>query len=159
MTPSLPHPEQAVATFHAGFSCAQAVFSTLSPSYGLSQQQALLVAGAFGGGMAHQGRTCGAVTGALMLIGLAYGQTQPGDYTTRDHTYALTQRFLSAFQSLHGTLDCRDLLGIAINTPEGLQTANNQGLFVTRCPRYVYSAVEILEKILAESAKGEINHE
>ncbi len=54
--------ERAALCFKEGFSCAQTVFSTYGPQFGLDREMALKVAGAFGGGMAHMGRTCGAVT-------------------------------------------------------------------------------------------------
>lgn len=65
--------ERAVACFKEGFSCSQAVFSTFAPQLGLECELALKVAGLFGGGMGRLGEVCGAVTGALMALGLKYG--------------------------------------------------------------------------------------
>ena len=71
--------EQAVACFAQTFNCAQAILSTYGLQLGLERELALRVAGAFGAGMGRMGETCGAVTGAFMLIGLKYGKTRPED--------------------------------------------------------------------------------
>jgi C_GCAxxG_C_C family probable redox protein len=62
--------EKAVGLFQEGFSCSQALRSTYGERYGLARDLALKLGDAFGGGMGGLGRMCGAVTGALMVIGL-----------------------------------------------------------------------------------------
>ena len=103
---------------------------------------------AFGGGMGRMAKTCGAVTGAFMVIGLKYGQTQSNDKAAKEKTYALVREFADLFAKEHGSIECRELLACDINTPEGLKTANEKDLFKTICPKCVESAVKILEKIL-----------
>lgn len=124
------------------------MFSTLGPESGLDRDTALRVAGAFGGGMAGTGQTCGAVTGALMVIGLKYGQTQGEDKQAKEKTYALAREFLERFKARNGALLCRELLGYDINTPEGMQAIRDKGLFDSLCPRLVANAVEILEELV-----------
>jgi hypothetical protein len=68
--------EEAVACFAEGFSCAQAVCAVYGPLYGMEREMALRAAGAFGGGMGRSGQTCGAVTGAMIVIGLKHGKIQ-----------------------------------------------------------------------------------
>ena len=62
--------EVAVDCFEEGFNCSQAVVSAFAPELGLDRETALRVAAAFGGGMGRTGETCGAVSGALMVIGM-----------------------------------------------------------------------------------------
>ena len=62
--------EKTVARFEKGLNCSQAIVATYGPPLGLERDSALKVAAAFGGGMGHLGRTCGAISGALMVIGL-----------------------------------------------------------------------------------------
>ena len=81
--------EEAVACFKSDFSCSQAVFSVYAEQLGLDKQVALKISCAFGGGMARMAETCGAVTGALMVIGLKHGKARPDDNDARDRTYAL----------------------------------------------------------------------
>jgi C_GCAxxG_C_C family probable redox protein len=140
--------ECAVSCFQEGFSCAQAVFSTYGPQYGLDRELALKVAGAFGGGMGHMGHVCGAVTGAFMVIGLKYGKTRPEDNEIRDKAYSLVQEFTRRFESRNGSIICRELLGCDISTPVALEMAREKGLFETLCPRLVQNAAEIIEEIL-----------
>lgn len=140
--------EIAVATFKDGFSCTQAVLSTLSPDLGLDRETALRVAGAFGGGMARMGLTCGAVTGSMMVIGLKYGQVKEGDSQAKDKTYALVRRFVEEFKARNGSIVCRELLGYDISTPEGMQMIKEKGLTTSLCPKLVRDAVEILEQLL-----------
>jgi C_GCAxxG_C_C family probable redox protein len=115
---------------------------------GLERELALRVAGAFGGGMARMGETCGAVTGALMAIGLKYGMTQAKDEKARDKTYKLAQEFATRFKERHGSIVCRDLLGYDLGKPEGRKGALEKGLFTTLCPQFVQDAVEIVEQLL-----------
>lgn len=140
--------EIAVARFKEGFSCSQAVLSTFAPELGLEREAALRVAGAFGGGIARTGQTCGAVSGALMVIGLKHGQTRGEDKQAKENTYALAREFLERFKMQRGTLLCRELLGYDIGTPEGMQAAKDRGLFDSLCAGLVANAAEILEQLV-----------
>jgi C_GCAxxG_C_C family probable redox protein len=124
------------------------VLSSFGEELGLDRERALKVAGAFGGGMARMGETCGAVTGAFMAIGLKYGKAKAKDDAARDKTYDLVKEFVARFKDRHGSIVCRDLLGCDLSNPEGLKTASKKGLFDTLCPQFVQDAAEILEEIL-----------
>jgi C_GCAxxG_C_C family probable redox protein len=138
----------AVSLFGQGFTCSQAILGAFCSRYGLDQATALKVSCAYGGGMASTGETCGAVTGALMTIGLAHGRSSVADQESKARTYALTKQFWNEFRSRRGTLVCRELLGVDISTPEGSKQAQEAGLFRELCPRLVKDAAEILEHIL-----------
>lgn len=142
--------EVALARFQEGFSCSQSVFSTFAEELGLDREMALKVSAAFGGGMGRMAQTCGAVTGAFMAIGLKYGTIDAADIETKEKVYALVKEFAGRFEFRHGTIMCKDLLGVDINTPEGLKIAREQNLFATICPRMVKDAAEIAEEILAK---------
>jgi C_GCAxxG_C_C family probable redox protein len=140
--------KQAVAYFEQGFYCSQAVLAAHAPELGLDRDSALKIAAAFGAGIARTGRTCGAVTGALMAIGLKHGRTAAGDIAAKARTDQLAGQFLAEFQARHGALDCRELLGHDIGTPAGLEQARAEGLFTTLCTRLVREAAEILGPLL-----------
>lgn len=140
--------EQAAALFKEGFSCSQAVFAAFSEDQGLDRDTSLKLAQAFGGGMAHLGEACGAVTGAFMLIGLKYGRTKADDLEARDRTYAKMRRFAERFKALHCSIQCRCLLGLDLGTEEGLRLAREKNLFQTLCAKYVQDAATIVEEIL-----------
>jgi C_GCAxxG_C_C family probable redox protein len=140
--------EQAIATFNQGYNCSQSVLSAFSLEYGLDHLMAFKIGSAFGGGMGRQGATCGAVTGAFMVMGLKYGMTFAEDRKSIEKTYELVNEFTAKFKERHGSVICRDLLGCDISNRENLLQARKQGLFQNLCPAYVKTAVEILEEIL-----------
>jgi C_GCAxxG_C_C family probable redox protein len=142
--------EKAVARFAEGFNCSQAVFSSFAE--GINEETALKMASGFGGGMGRMAETCGAVTGAMMVLGLRFGATLPTPLE-KERIYALIRDFSDRFKARNGSILCRTLLNCDISTPEGLHVAKEKNLFKTSCPKYVQDAAEILEEMLAESRK------
>jgi hypothetical protein len=55
---------------------------------------------------------------------------------------------LRQFQARHGSIVCRELIGVDLSTSEGHNLGVQRGVFDNLCPRFVSAAVEILEKIL-----------
>jgi len=147
--------ERAVSCFEE-YNCAQAVLSTYGPQVGLERELALRISGAFGGGIARMGKTCGTVTGALMVIGLQHGNTQAGDDETKERCYSLAREFMAQFKSRNGSITCKELLGCDINIPEEKLLAKEQGLFDTLCLKFVQDAAEIIEQII--NARKEEEH-
>ena len=98
--------------------------------------------------MARTGGTCGAVTGALMVIGLKHAKTRKDDDDSREFAYALAQEFMDMFRERNGSLICRDILGADVSTPEGMRAVREKDLFRTVCPKFVRDAGELLEGIL-----------
>jgi C_GCAxxG_C_C family probable redox protein len=95
--------------------------------------------------------TCGAVTGALMAIGLKYGKGELDEEAAKAHAYKLSQELISVFKEKNKSICCRDLLdGLDINTPEGMAEIQKRGLFQCNCSKYVQEAVLITEAILSE---------
>ncbi len=140
--------EKAVALFKEGFSCSQAVFSAFSDNFGIDRNTALKISQPFGGGMAHLGEACGAVTGAFMLIGLKYGRTKADDLEARDRTYAKMRQFADRFKALHCSIQCRCLLGLDLGTEEGMRLAKEKNLFQTICVKYVQDAALIVQEFI-----------
>lgn len=137
----------ALETFGAGFNCSQAVLTAFAEDFGLNREMALRVAGGFGGGM-RLGETCGAVTGAFMVIGLKYGKTRPEDNAAREKTYALVKEFAVRFKARRDSIVCRELIGCDLSTEEGYACAKEKRVFQELCPQFVRDAVQILEEIL-----------
>jgi C_GCAxxG_C_C family probable redox protein len=140
----------AAACFKEGFSCSQAVLSACSERFGLDREMALRVAGAFGGGMARTGGTCGAVTGAFMVIGLKHGKTKADDNNAREKTYELAKEFTARFVERNKSIVCKELLGHDLSTPEGREAVKEKKLATTICPKFVQDAVEIVVDIVKE---------
>lgn len=135
-------------TFLRGYSCSQAVLSSRCEKYGLDQKTALAMATGFGGGIARTGNTCGAVTGAIAIIGLHAGSDRAGDTAAKENTYRLVREFIAEFEDAFGSINCVDLVGCHIGTPSGHDQARKNGVFENVCPRFVDGAVDILDRIL-----------
>ena len=148
MTNNAARVEKAVSYFKEGFACSQAVLSSFADEFGLDRNMALKVAAGFGGGMGRTAQTCGAVTGAYMVIGLSHGATAASDREAKEKTYRLVREFNEAFKARNGCLLCKELLGCDISTPSGFEEAKQKDLLKTICPKVVGDAVEILGEML-----------
>ena len=134
--------------FNRKMNCAQAVLSSFCKEYGLAENQALRLAQGFGGGMAHTGRTCGAVSSAYLVLGLAQKTASENPRENIDKTYALMAEFDKKFQALHGSLTCTELVGYDLSVPEEAAEAREKQVFTTKCPNFVRDAVKIVESLL-----------
>jgi C_GCAxxG_C_C family probable redox protein len=146
----MSRPDIAVELFLQGYNCAQAILAAFAPAFGLSREHALKVAGTFGGGMARSGDACGAVTGAMMVLGLAYSSAEV-DPEAKARSYAAVHRLFAEFRTSHGSIVCRDLLGCDIGTEEGWKEAQERDTHHTVCPQLVRRAAEVVEGILART--------
>lgn len=141
--------EIAISRFKEGALCSQSVFTAFSEELGLDRETASKIATPFGGGMSLMGEVCGAVTGALMAIGLKHGNQSNwrAEDSQKEKTYAVSASFVQEFRKRNGSIKCRDLLKLDISTPEGRQAAREGNLYIKLCPKYVRDAAEILEKL------------
>jgi C_GCAxxG_C_C family probable redox protein len=130
------------------FTCSAAVFSTFSQELGLDPDTAKKIACGFGAGISKTGNICGAVSGAIMVIGLKYGKAETGDDAATEKTRALTRRFIAEFTRKNGSVNCTDLLGCDLSNPDDYARARDTELFITKCPLLVRDAADIVEKIL-----------
>jgi len=139
----------ALAYFRNKFNCSQSVLTPFGTEFNLSTDECLKIATAFGGGMGRQQQTCGAVTGALMAIGLKYGKGINDDEAKKQFTYSKTREFFEEFIKIHGSTNCRELLdGLDMTDPEGHKKIIERNLFELKCEKYVADAVKITEKLL-----------
>lgn len=143
--------ENAVKCFTDGFNCAQAVLSSFSEEYSCPKELALKISGAFGSGMGQLGETCGAVTGALMIIGLKYGKYKSSDTESKDRTYACVKQYSDIFKLRFGSIKCTDLIKFNLSNHEELIEARKAGVFQSICPELIKCSVEILESLFQKS--------
>lgn len=139
---------KAVQYFENGYMCSQAVFAAFAEQFGITEKQALQIGACFGGGM-NKGEVCGACTGALMVLGLRYGQFDLSDVASRTQGSVMAVQFLDEFEKSKGSYTCRDILGCDLRTEEGRNYARSNGLFGTLCPEMVRKAAEIVAELLA----------
>ncbi len=141
--------EKALNYFSNNFNCSQAVFTAFAVDMGMEEQLALKLATSFGGG-ARCGQICGAVSGALMALGLKYGHCHSGDSEEKAKAYALAVEFNKRFCEKNGTVVCKELLGYDISVPEEKEEIIKRDLFSTICPKAISDAVEIVQQMLTQ---------
>jgi C_GCAxxG_C_C family probable redox protein len=137
--------EESAAVFGNGFNCAQGVFVPFAEEHGLAAETARLTASAFGAGMARTQETCGAVTGALMAIGLKYGFARPDDQARKDLVLQKSRELIARFRGEFGTIKCRELLDCDLNTEEGQalhKERDQREQICMKCVKYAASVVE-----------------
>ncbi len=139
--------EKAVTYFDNGFCCSQAVFTTFATEYGIPEELALKISTQFGAG-ARKGEMCGAVSGALMALGLKYGFSDGTAWEKKELAHRMADEFMNRFVEKKGTVVCRELLGHDLSKQGELEQCRELGLFKTICPEMVRCAAEIVEDML-----------
>jgi len=139
--------DRAVENFRQGCNCSQAVLTAFAADYGMDETTAALVARGFGGGMGRTGGVCGAVSGAVMVIGLSTRAIEDAG-EGKQRAYALVREFFRLFGERRPSIECRALLGYAIGDPEMYVLIKEQDLFETVCAGVIRDAAEVLEAIL-----------
>lgn len=143
------HEEKAVAYFGNNFNCSQAVFATFAEELGMDIETALKIGTPFGSG-ARRGEICGAVSGALMVLGLKYGHCHSENGEEKAKAYRVADDFLNRFKEAKGTVVCRELLNYDLTKEEDMKEIMDRNLFRTVCPEMVRCATAIVEEMLAE---------
>ena len=110
---------------------------------------ALKIATQFGGG-ARKGEMCGAVSGALMVLGLKYGHYHYNALEEKGNAYKIAEDFMNRFIAKKGTVVCRELLGYDVSKPEDMIKIKEMDLFKKTCPEMIKCATEIVEEMLQE---------
>ncbi len=128
-----------------GFNCAQAVAVAFADELGYDKKTMLAASAGFGGGIGRQAMTCGALTGATIVLGFTKGQTENNDLATKAKCYQAVQDFFMEFKKVHGATTCKDLLNCDISTPEGFDI-HKRGDHKAMCLSFIETAVGILEK-------------
>ena len=108
--------------------CAQAILHTYADVAGISEEAAMNIAGAFGGGMGCMEGTCGALVGAGLVLGLA----------NKDKVKSMKQmrQVMTKFQERNGATQCKLLKGVGTK------------VMLRECPDCVADAAEFLEEEL-----------
>ncbi len=139
--------EEVDRLFKEGFDCSQIVLAAVSDKLGITREHAYAVASCFGIGMA-QGETCGAATGAMMAIGIRYGNVKTGDLKTKSEVCAKRDEFIRRFAEMNGKVRCPDLLGRRVDSFDELMLLGATTDVFKNCPKYCVNAVKILEEML-----------
>ena len=126
------------AEYHAmGYNCAQAVACAFADKVTMSEDDLFRVLEGHGLGMGGMRGTCGAITGAVSIIGLL-NSNGTADPTSKASTYKIARKITEKFEEKNGVSLCHELKGI------------ETGVVARTCPGCIDDAVDILEEVLAE---------
>lgn len=141
--------ETARAIYGQGYACSQAVLVSFADELRIDKETAFKISSAFGGGIGRTGETCGALTGAIMVLGLKYGSSDLPNDLSKKELYDTVSYFLNEFKEKHSTILCRELLGYDISIPEEYEQLKEKEISKKKCPQFISDAVKILENMLA----------
>ena len=133
--------------FLSHWNCTQAVLESLSGHAGMDAEAVTRITTPFAAGM-WNGLTCGAVTGAMMALGIRFGRATDGDGKGTDVTKVKMRELVAAMRAQFGDLDCSALLGTDMATDAGVSQAAGKGLFKSKCPLLVEAAVKEAAKLM-----------
>jgi C_GCAxxG_C_C family probable redox protein len=142
--------ELALEYFKKGYNCAQAVLCAFGPDFEMDRETAFRVSCGFGGGIARLQFTCGAVTGAVMVLGLKFGKPVGDSFEkAKVNTYEPVRRLIDEFKKRNNALACIDLLGLDMNNEEQRKQIKEKNLHAVICEKCVGDCVEILEELVS----------
>ena len=128
------------------YNCAQAVLSAYAAAYKLEKDKALQVAVGFGGGIGRLQETCGAVTGAVIALGLSSDFKEEEGRPRINEVYAKVRSLIGEFSAQYGTVKCRDLLGGCDLLSEEGQKYFRENNLREKCREYVRLCCDLLDK-------------
>ena len=141
--------ESAMHLHNNGFNCCQSVFAAFSDEINLDEKTALRIATGFGGGI-RVGSVCGALTGALMVLGMHNGHDTFNDLEEKQRVNEMTLGYIETYKAAVGNIACRDILGFNPSIPcksEEMER-QRQELKAVRCPNAIETAVRLLMEMI-----------
>ncbi len=146
--------DKAVELFMQGYNCSQAVTAAFADLYGLDTEMALRVSAGFGGGVGRLRMMCGAVSGMVLLAGLAEGQTEGDDRKGKTECYKSVRSLLDRFKAENSSVICAELLALAGAKTDGshIPSERNAEYYKKRpCVAKVESAARIFAEFIESS--------
>jgi len=139
--------------------CSQCVLAALQESLGLGSQDSFKAASGLAGGIARMGRTCGALMGGLMGIGLAFGREVLEDSTTSQgygRAMELSGELCRRFEKEFGSTQCwdiqRSLFGRSFDLRDPAEReAFRQAGGYEKCPYVAGKAAELSAAAILEA--------
>lgn len=150
--------EKAKSFFKEGYNCAQAVFMAFADDLNIDKDTLLKLTSSFGGGMGRLREVCGAVSGMFMVAGMIHGYNDPNDNHAKTKHYRRIQKLATQFIENHGSIICRDLLGLTVKSDEPVPVQRTADYYKKRpCVQLVGDAARILDEMLRQEKDEKIN--
>lgn len=131
----------AIEKHNLGYNCAQSVALTYADLVDMDPKQLFAVTEGFGLGGGNMQGTCGALSGAIALVGLIHSCRDLEHPTTKAQTYGLDKEMLEAFKERNGSVLCHELKGVGT------------GKVLRSCPDCIMDACEFFEKLYEAKLK------
>ena len=128
----------------SGYNCAQSVLKAVLEEKGIFFDEAMSLSSGFGGGIAGEGRTCGAVSGAIMAIGVLNGLHSKDVVKNKERTYKISSILIERLKTKFGSIQCYELIGVDMKDSEAKKAARERGVFSDQCSEFVATAVRIV---------------
>ena len=137
--------EKALKLYQSGYNCAQSIVGAFEDLLEKRTNTMIDMATGFGGGMGRLQQTCGAVSGAFMVMSSLYNQSEKSSKEQLNHDI---QYFARTFNHIHGDLNCKNLIEYNLNDPEEHELAKRNRIFEKKCTQFIETSVELVEDIL-----------
>lgn len=149
------HCKRAEELFKSGYNCAQSVFCSFCEDVGMDFETALKLSSSFGGGMGRLREVCGAVSAMFMIAGLKYGYTEATDDKIKEEHYRRIQTLAELFQQKHGSIICRELLGLKGGKDTPVPSKRTKEYYTSRpCEEIVKNSAQIMEEYINTITKN-----
>ena len=144
--------EMAMANFYEGYNCSQSIVLAFADLIPIEKSTLLRMASSFGGGMGRLREVCGSVTGMFMIAGILYGYDGPETGQVKADHYARIQELAHRFEEKHGSIVCREMLGLSVRHDVPVPEARTQEYYKKRpCPEIIGDAADLLEQYIKEN--------
>lgn len=117
---------------HGSYNCAEAVVAAFSEARGEAPRTLTPLVTCFGGGVGSLGHMCGAISGALVVLGREASERG----LPRPEVRALAQELHRSFERQFGTTACREL------TRHDCEAGGGAPFDLRSCGKYIQHCVE-----------------
>jgi C_GCAxxG_C_C family probable redox protein len=138
--------ERAINYADEGLLCVEAVFKTLADMHGTDSDLIPRVASGLAAGIARTSHVCGALTGAILGLGLWFGRNEPVETDRKPYWYS--RRFICSWIELYPETNCTSMLGVDLDDPEGMATFVSENMWDKKCKEYIRDAVGLAYDLL-----------
>ena len=142
--------EKAIQSFQSGMNCAQSVVTAYADRLNFDPDLAAGLSCGFGGGMGRLQQTCGALTGAFMVLGIHNSRKYTDRAELKNVTYTQVRTINEKFRQKQGSTDCRSLLGCDLLTDDGMQYHKDTNQSKTICEKCIAASIELLDEIVGD---------
>lgn len=143
--------EMAMDNFRKGYNCSQSLILAFADMLPCEAASLSRMGSSFGGGMGRLREVCGAVSGMFMVAGFLYGYEGPETGKVKAEHYARIQELARRFEEKHGSIVCREMLGLDVRRDSPVPEARTAEYYKKRpCPEIIGDAADILEQFIKE---------